>query len=204
MSKATDLVGALQHLEEHLQMEYAMGRLHSEADVQRATIGFLIDSLATNDARWLFGAEHPVHDSHMDRVRYPDVVCYYVPSDYRAFLRSPAESLVGLIEIKWRAEPRHDLDKLTRIQAQRQCVAWIIYGDHFSADIHAGYYRQQEKRAASIQAWASQHPGRGQTILRCGQIAAGGSLTKYAPILSALHLSGDFWITDRLIPPTAS
>lgn len=192
ISKTQHLLDCLAGLEGHLRLEYARGRIWYERDVQRATIGFLIDRLSTADERWLFGAEHRLGEW------FPDVVCYYLPTDFGSFVRQADKSVVGVIEIKWRAKLGDDLNKLSLIQQRYPCAAWMIYGDHFRTDIHQGYARQQDKRAEDIEQWQGQAPSRGRTILKCGRIEASGLLAPYGEILSALNSSGDFWITDSL------
>jgi len=150
-----------------------------------------MNRLSARDGRWLFGAEHRLGDL------FPDVVCYYSSADYERFLRQPAESVVGVIEIKWRAKLGDDLDKLSRMQERHGCIAWMVYGDHFCPEIHEGYAKQQRQRAADIHQWQGERSSRGQTVLKCGLIEASGPLAAYREILSALNSSGEFWITDQ-------
>ncbi|HMS16066.1 MAG TPA: hypothetical protein PKA37_04435 [Planctomycetota bacterium] len=182
------LIASLTGLGEALAFEFADGRLWYEADVQRATAAFLDKTLRSSDSRWQFGIEHRLYDQR------PDVACYYRPTDYREFLANPEAHVVGVVEIKWCAEPRPDLAKLASMQEGRGLVAWMVYGDHFCASIHRTYARIQEERADKITEWVGQGARRGQTVLRCGDIRRGSGMDGSA--LDAINLTDLFWIVD--------
>ncbi len=177
-------------LERYLEIQYASGRIWYEADVQQATVAFLSRQLLADSERWMLGSQHLV-----GRFR-PDIVCYYRPNDYTTFLARPEASVVGVVEIKFASALGRDLEKLERMQQRCKCVGWMVYGDHFSAKIHQGWARQQQRRATKIAEWCAADKNRGSTLLKCAQIAPSGICESHAPILSALNSQDHFWIKD--------
>jgi len=180
---------ALEQLNGLLAYDYARGYFHQEADIQFAVIRHLYDELSikVND-RWFVGSEHTLNSG-----KKPDVLCYYLPTDYAKFINNRELYLVAVIEIKYYTSPVADFAKLTKIQKAHKCLAWSIFANHFDAQIHKDYAIQHNLYEKKANKWINEDSTiRGATILKCGQVSTTG---KFAPFTSRIEaLRKHFWI----------
>lgn len=89
-----------------------------------------------------------------------------------------------------------DLKKLMYYQRKKSgLIAWMVYGDHFSEDIHAHYCRKGRRRMDQIEKWVSQSPStRGRTILNCGELHKRRRFR--AQRESIVAFNDNYWIRD--------
>jgi hypothetical protein len=189
---------ALNGLRLAVEEEYLRCAIHSEADVQAVVIQHLKQELRQDDDHWIIGANHGI-----DEYR-PDVLCYYAPLRYGAFVNDflgDDVSLIAAIEIKWASSLKEDLDKLQHLQKEhrkyhrKDILAWMVYGGHFDPYIHKANAAEDERREEAIKHWANKFGFRGQTVIRCGEELTRGASGKHAERLRAM--SNRWWHNDR-------
>lgn len=184
---------ALASLSPALEMAFARGEIHTESDLNYVVVGHLKEALRRSPGlpTWVIGTNHP-----LDEVR-PDVCCYFVNCPYQEFMTDKERWLVGVVEIKFASSLKYDLEKLSRYQKKRRdLIAWMVYGDHFSVDIHARYCREGLLRMKRIDEWVRSRPSRrGKSILRCGDLHKNRRLRAYRDLIVAFN--ANYWIRDN-------
>lgn len=156
----------LQKLERHVDGQYCRGHVWYEDDLVSLTASYLREEVQLLDGTWMIGTNHPL------RGQKPDLTCYFSPSIEMPddFYDSREDYIVGLLEFKF-ANQGDDLKKLAGLQQEftAPVLAWRVFGDHFSEEIHRANGHRHEALAGDAERWAEELPNcRGATILRCG------------------------------------
>ncbi len=102
---------------------------------------------------------------------------------------------MAVAEIKLASGIGDDLRKLSRVQAKRDILAWMVYADHFCEDIHAKYCRDQVLREKKIRSWSAARSGRGCSILKCGKLHEHPHLREHRDVVLAYN--SRWWIRDN-------
>ena len=187
------LKGILEGLQSPLMHEFLAGRIHGEADVQCYVAGYLKEQLRCA-VGWIVGCEHPLCPYK------PDILCSHLPSldKLGKMIETRAAFAVGVVEIKYGAPLRDDLEKLSQMQKKmkgtKTPIAWMIYGDHFNETVHAANCKKQLGREQEIKNWKEEKPDyRGYTILKVGVAGANDSAEDRA-VRDAFNQH--FWLRD--------
>ena len=198
--KATQFLKiALADTERHLNEVFDRARIWTEADIQTHTVSNLYRLLSQCPGEWIINSCKTVD------IFKPDIAVYWLPGYHHLsrFLRSSNSGqmnfIVGIIEIKWFAGLKAiglDLAKLRNLQRKikrvhgKSIITWIVFGDHFSNDIHPGNYQSQLGREKKISDWVSEAPSnRGMSILKFGNLK--GLSSKSNSVRSAFNRH--FW-----------
>ena len=186
MAKKRALRLALEAMPRKIETDFAAGLIHTEADLQFSIVEHLRTALANpKNGRWFIGSNHTLYG-----VR-PDVACYFIEGDYGSFVLRPEAHLIGAIEIKFAKDPSGDLPKLDIFQQKAGGLAWIVYGDHFSPQIHRANYQTQLRREKAIWEWKGKRADRGCYVLKTANLERAKFLSDHRQTI--LGFNSCFW-----------